>query len=80
VSARRPFIPDDPHRLPRPLRVLLAAGLAIAILVLAFVCMNLLNSLGVWVTLLLVSVLTASAAGVWLWDARWRGPEPGDGP
>lgn len=55
----------------------LARGLAVslAILVLAFVSMNLLKSWGVWVTLLLVSLLTAAAAGTWAWDTLVRRPD-----
>jgi len=83
VTAGR-FIPDDPGRLPLPARAALALGVALAVLVLAFVCMDVLDSWGVWVTLLLVSVLAASGAAAWAWDTFWRAPEaadldPGDG-
>jgi len=55
--------------LPPRRRLLVGTGVALAILVLAFVSMNILNSWGVWVTLLLVSLLTASALLLWIRDA-----------
>jgi hypothetical protein len=63
------FIPDDPHRHPLPVRIAIGSGLAIAIAALALICMGGLNSLGVWVTLLLVSVITATALGLWVADS-----------
>lgn len=63
------FIPGDPHRLPLPRRIAIGLGLGLAILVLAFVSMNMLESWGEWVTLLLVSVLTATALVLWIGDA-----------
>jgi hypothetical protein len=63
------FIPDDPRRLPLPLRIAIGSGLALALAALALICMNVLKSLGVWVTLLLVSVLTATAAVLWIIDS-----------
>jgi uncharacterized membrane protein YqjE len=52
-----------------PLRIAVGSGLALAIAALAMVCMNVLNSWGVWVTLLLVSAFTATALGLWIVDA-----------
>ena len=71
------FIPDDPDQLALPARLAVGIGLGVVTLAAAFICMNTLNSLGVWVTLLLVSVLTASAAVAWIWDT-FRGPTEGD--
>jgi hypothetical protein len=63
------FIPDDPRRLPLPIRLLIGVGLGLVILVLAFVSLNILNSWGVWVTFLFLGVLTVTSLGVWIWDA-----------
>jgi uncharacterized membrane protein YqjE len=63
------FIPDEQRRRPLPLRIAIGSGLALAIAALAMICMNVLNSKGVWVTLLLVSVLTATAAVLWIIDS-----------
>jgi hypothetical protein len=63
------FIPDDPHRLPLPLRLMIGVGLGLLILVLAFVSLNILNSWGVWVTFLLIGVMTATSLALWIRDA-----------
>jgi hypothetical protein len=63
------FIPDAPRRLPPPLRIAVGTGLALAIAALAMLFLNVLNSWGVWVTLLLVSAFTATALGLWIVDA-----------
>jgi hypothetical protein len=63
------FIPDDPQRLPLARRIALGIGISLAIPVLAMLFLNVLNSWGVWVTLLLVSAFTATALGVWIRDA-----------
>ena len=63
------FIPDDPGRLPLLLRIAIGSGLALVIAALAMLCLNVLNSWGVWVTLLIVSALTATAAAVWITDS-----------
>ena len=63
------FIPDDPRRLPPPLRIAVGTGVAVIIAVLAMLFLNVLNSWGVWVTLLLVSAFTAAALGLWIADA-----------
>jgi hypothetical protein len=63
------FIPDDPRRLRPPLRIAVGTGVAIIIAVLALLFLNLLNSWGVWVTLLLISAFTATALGLWIVDA-----------
>jgi|SRR5580658_8038566 hypothetical protein len=62
------FIPDDPAESPLPLRLVVGVGIALVIGVLAMLCLNVLNSWGVWVTLLIISVLCASGLVVWLWD------------
>ena len=64
------FIPDDPHPLPLPSRIAIFIGVAIVILVLAFISWNTLESWGEWVTLCLVSALTAGTAVVWFVDSR----------
>jgi drug/metabolite transporter (DMT)-like permease len=66
------FIPDDPHPLPLPSRSAIFLGVALVILVLAFVSWNTLESWGEWVTLCLVSALTAGTAVVWFVDAGRR--------
>ena len=63
------FVPDDPRRLPLPLRIAIGSGLALAIAALALISMNVLKSLGVWVTLLLVSVFTATNLVLWIIDS-----------
>ena len=63
------FIPDDPHPLPLPIRLLIGVGVAMGIAVLIMLSVNVLNSWGVWVTLLLVSVITASALLIWIRDS-----------
>jgi hypothetical protein len=63
------FIPDDPRRLPLPLRIAAGVGVALIIAALAMLFLNVLNSWGVWVTLLLVSAFTATALGLWIVDA-----------
>jgi len=73
------FIPDDPQRLPLPGRIAIGVGVSLVIVVLAFVSMDVLNSWGVWVTLLLVSVFTATTVGLWIRDAvRHPATEPDD--
>ena len=64
------FIPDDPHPLPLLIRLMIGAGLGLVILVFAFVCMDTLNSWGVWVTLMMIATMTASSLGLWIRDAR----------
>jgi drug/metabolite transporter (DMT)-like permease len=66
----RKFIPDDPHPLPLPRRIAIIVGLTVLITVLAFISWNTLESWGEWVTLTLVSALTAGTAVVWFIDAR----------
>jgi len=63
------FIPDDPHPLPLLVRIAIGIGVSLSIAVLAMLFVNVLNSWGVWVTLLIVSVFTASALGLWIRDA-----------
>jgi hypothetical protein len=63
------FIPNDPHRLPFAVRFVIGIGLGILLAILALISMNVLKSKGEWVTLLLVSVITASALGLWVRDA-----------
>jgi len=63
------FIPDDSRRLRPPLRIAVGAGVAVIIAALAMLFLNVLNSWGVWVTLLLVSAFTATALGLWIVDA-----------
>jgi len=63
------FIPDDPRRLPPALRIAVGTGVAVIIAVLAMLFLNVLNSWGVWVTLLLISAFTATALGLWIADA-----------
>jgi hypothetical protein len=63
------FIPNDPHRLPLAVRVLIGIGLGLGIEVLIMLSVNVLNSWGVWVTLLLVSFITASALLIWIFDS-----------
>jgi hypothetical protein len=63
------FIPDDPHPLPLPVRLLIGIGLAVGIFVILMLSVNVLNSWGVWVTLLLVSAITAGALLLWIRDA-----------
>jgi hypothetical protein len=63
------FIPDDARRLPLPLRIAVGTGVAVIIAALAMLFLNVLNSWGVWVTLLLVSAFTATALGLWIVDA-----------
>jgi drug/metabolite transporter (DMT)-like permease len=64
------FIPDDPQPLPLMVRIAIGAGISLAIAVLAMLFLNVLNSWGVWVTLLIVSVFTATALGLWVRDAQ----------
>jgi drug/metabolite transporter (DMT)-like permease len=64
------FIPDDPHRLPLPRRIAIFIGVALVIFVLEFISWNTLESWGEWVTLCLVSALTAGTAVVWFFDSR----------
>jgi hypothetical protein len=73
---RGKFIPDDPRRLPLPLRIAFGGGVALIIAALAMLSLNVLNSWGVWVTLLLVSALTATALGLWIVDSA-RHPATG---
>jgi hypothetical protein len=63
------FIPNDPHPLPLPVRLLIGVGLGVGILIILMLSVNVLNSWGVWVTLLLVSVITAGALLLWIRDA-----------
>jgi uncharacterized membrane protein len=63
------FIPDDPHRLSLINRIALGIGVGLVIFVLAALCLNVLNSWGVWVTLLIISVLTATTLALWVRDA-----------
>jgi hypothetical protein len=63
------FIPDDPHPLPLPVRLLIGVGLGLGIAVLIMLSVNVLNSWGVWVTLLLISAITAGALLLWIRDA-----------
>jgi hypothetical protein len=63
------FIPDDPHPLPLPVRIAIGTGISLVIAVLAMLFLNVLNSWGVWVTVLLVSVFTAGALSLWIRDA-----------
>jgi predicted membrane channel-forming protein YqfA (hemolysin III family) len=73
------FIPDDPQPLPLVGRIAIGIGVSLAIAVLAMLFLNVLNSWGVWVTLLIVSVFTASALGLWIRDAaRHPAAEPDD--
>jgi len=66
---RGKFIPDDPRRLPMPLRIAVGGGLALAIAALSLLFLNVLNSWGVWVTLTLVSAFTATALVLWIIDS-----------
>jgi hypothetical protein len=63
------FIPNDPHPLPLFGRIAIGIGVGLVIFVFAALCLNVLNSWGVWVTLLIVSLLTATSLVVWLCDA-----------
>ncbi len=50
-------------------RLFIGVGVAVGIFVLFMLSVNVLNSWGVWVTLLLISVITASALALWVRDA-----------
>jgi hypothetical protein len=63
------FIPSEPPSLPLGIRAAIGVGLGIVILALAFISMDVLDSLGVWVTLLLVSVMSAAALVIWIRDS-----------
>ena len=63
------FIPNESHPLPLAVRLAIGVGVAVVIFVMFMLSVNVLNSWGVWVTLLLISVITASALGLWVRDA-----------
>jgi hypothetical protein len=63
------FILSEPPSLPLGVRAAIGVGLGIVIVALAFISMDVLDSLGVWVTLLLVSVMTAAALVIWIRDS-----------
>ena len=64
------FIADDPHRLPLTGRIAIGIGVGLAIFVMAALCLNVLNSWGVWVTLLIISTFTTTSLTLWIRDAR----------
>jgi hypothetical protein len=64
------FIPNDPHPLPLAARIAVGIGVGLVILIMAALCLNVLNSRGVWVTLLIISVFTATSLTLWVRDAR----------
>jgi hypothetical protein len=63
------FIPDDPHPLPLMGRIAIGIGVGLVIFVMAALCLNVLNSWGVWVTLLIISAFTATSLVLWVRDA-----------
>jgi|HubBroStandDraft_1064217.scaffolds.fasta_scaffold72177_2 hypothetical protein len=73
------FIADDPHRLPLTGRIAIGIGVGLAIFVMAALCLNVLNSWGVWVTLLIISTFTATTLVLWIRDARLHPADIVDG-
>jgi hypothetical protein len=63
------FIPNDPHPLPLMCRIAIGIGVGLVIFIMAALCLNVLNSWGVWVTLLIISVFTATSLVLWVRDA-----------
>lgn len=63
------FIPDDPYPLPLPIRILIGIGLAVLIFVILMLSVNVLQSWGEWVTVLLVVGITGTALALWIQDA-----------
>ncbi len=63
------FIPNDPHPLPLVIRVLIGFGLAVVIFIILMLSVNVLQSWGEWVTVLLVSGISASGLALWIQDA-----------
>jgi hypothetical protein len=64
------FIAGDPHPLPLTGRITCGIGVGLVIFVMAALCLNVLNSWGVWVTLLIISTFTATSLVLWIRDAR----------
>ena len=64
------FIPNDPHPLSLVGRIAIGIGVGLVIFVMAALSLNVLNSWGVWVTLLIISVFTATSLALWIRDAR----------
>jgi hypothetical protein len=73
------FIANDPHRLPLTGRIVIGVGVGLAIFVMAALCLNVLNSWGVWVTLLIISTFTATSLLLWIRDARLHPASEVDG-
>jgi hypothetical protein len=64
------LIPNDPHPLPLTGRIAIGIGVGVVIFIMAALCLNVLNSWGVWVTLLIIAVFTATSVVLWIRDAR----------
>jgi hypothetical protein len=63
------FIPNDPHPLPLGARTAIGVGVGILIFVMAALSLNVLNHLGVWLTLLIISGFTAATLLIWILDS-----------
>jgi hypothetical protein len=63
------FIPNDPNPLPLSIRILIGVGLAALIFVILMLSVNVLQSWGEWVTVLIVAGITGSALALWVQDA-----------
>jgi hypothetical protein len=63
------FIPNDPFPHPLVTRIAIGIGVGVLISVMAALSMNVLNHLGVWLTLLIVSAFTATSLMIWILDS-----------
>lgn len=63
------FIPNDPQPLPFGVRILIGIGLAALIFIILMLSVNVLQSWGEWVTVLLVVGISGSALALWVRDA-----------
>ena len=63
------FIPNDPHPLQLGVRLLIGFGLAALIFIILMLSVNVLQSWGEWVTVLLVAGFSATALALWVQDA-----------
>ena len=64
------FIPNDPNPLPLPIRIAMGIGVGLLIFVAAAVSEDILNSWGVWVALLFISLFTFTTLVLAIRDAR----------
>jgi hypothetical protein len=63
------FVPNDPLPLPLATRIAIGIGVGLLIFVMAMLCLNSLNHLGVWLTLSIISGFTAITVVLWVRDA-----------